>query len=170
VLTVTDDDGASDNKTFEYVVVYDPSAGFVTGGGWINSLPGMYLLDPSLSGKANFGFVSKYQKGATVPTGNTEFQFHAAGLNFSSTTYEWLVVNGTSKATYKGSGTVNGGGNYGFLLSVVDNGNTGDRFRMKIWDRNTNVTIYDNQAGAGDNADATTQISGGNIVVQTPKK
>ena len=170
VLTVSDDDAGSDTETFMYVVVYDPSAGFVTGGGWINSLSGMYLPDPSLFGKANFGFVSKYQKGANVPTGNTEFQFHAASLNFSSTSYEWLVVNGTSKAIYKGSGTVNGAGNYGFLLSIVDNGNSGDKFRMKIWDRNTDVTIYDNQVGAGDNAEATTQIAGGNIVVQTGKK
>jgi PKD repeat protein len=31
-LTVTDNDGASGTDLFEYVVVYDPSAGFVTGG------------------------------------------------------------------------------------------------------------------------------------------
>ncbi len=35
-LTVTDKDGASGSSTFQFVVVYDPSAGFVTGGGWID--------------------------------------------------------------------------------------------------------------------------------------
>jgi len=46
----------------------------------------------------------------SLPTGNAEFQFHVAGFNFYSETYEWLVVNqaGTN-AQFKGSGTVNGG-------------------------------------------------------------
>src|SRR5207248_3436906 len=35
-----------------YVVVYDPSAGFVTGGGWIASPAGAYAADPTLTGKA----------------------------------------------------------------------------------------------------------------------
>lgn len=56
-------------------MVYDPAAGFVTGGGWINSPAGAYSANTDLTGKATFGFVSKYQNGATVPTGNTEFQF-----------------------------------------------------------------------------------------------
>ena len=61
------------------VVVYDPSAGFVTGGGWIDSPAGAYKANESLSGKATFGLVSKYKKGANVPTGNMEFHFKAAG-------------------------------------------------------------------------------------------
>ena len=32
-ITVTDDDGGAAQSRFQYVVVYDPSAGFVTGGG-----------------------------------------------------------------------------------------------------------------------------------------
>ena len=43
--------------------------GFVTGGGWIDSRPGAYRPEPELYGKATFGFVSKYKKGATTPTG-----------------------------------------------------------------------------------------------------
>ena len=52
-LTVTDDDGGSDQSVFQYVVVYDPTAGFVTGGGWINS-PGRGLRrrpDPHRQGE-----------------------------------------------------------------------------------------------------------------------
>ena len=108
-VTVTDDDGGADAKTFEFVVIYDPNAGFVTGGGWIVSPLGAYIADPTLSGKATFGFVSKYQKGAKVPSGNTEFQFHAAKFNFKSTSYDWLVIAG-AKAQYKGIGTVGGDG------------------------------------------------------------
>ncbi len=167
-LTVTDDDGASTREAFpQYIVVYDPSAGFVTGGGWINSPAGAYRLDPALTGKANFGFVSKYQKGANTPTGNTEFQFHAGSLNFSSTVYEWLVVQGQNKASYKGSGTVNGASGYGFLLSVIDNGSSGDKFRMKIWNKTTGAIVYDNQFGADDEASAAQSIAGGSIVIHT---
>jgi len=31
-----------------------PSAGFVTGSGWINSPAGAYVSDPSLTGRATF--------------------------------------------------------------------------------------------------------------------
>jgi len=170
-LTVTDDDGGSDTAIFEYVVVYDPSAGFVTGGGWINSPAGAYTAGPTLEGKATFGFVSKYQKGTTVPTGNTEFIFHVAGLKFKSTSYEWLVIAG-ARAQYKGSGTINGAGDYGFMLTAIDgqiNGGGGtDKFRIKIWDRTTDTVIYDNQVGETDDyANPTTAIAGGSIVIHT---
>jgi hypothetical protein len=152
------------------VVVYDPSAGFVTGGGWINSPAGAYAADPLLSGKANFGFVSKYQKGANTPTGNTEFQFKAGNLNFSSTSYEWLVVSG-AKAQYKGSGTINGAGDFGFLLTATDGQVTGgggtDKFRIKIWSKASGGVVYDNGLGAPDDIDTANPqaIGGGSIVI-----
>ena len=109
-LSVADNDGGeSDESVYQYVVVYDPSAGFVTGGGWFNSPAGAYTDDPSLTGKANFGFVAKYKKGANVPDGNTQFQFSAGDLNFHSSSYEWLVVAG-NQAMFKGEGTINGQG------------------------------------------------------------
>jgi PKD repeat protein len=148
-LTVIDDDGGSDTEILEnYVVVYDPSAGFVTGGGWIIAPPGSYPADPTLTGKATFGFVSKYKKGQSYPTGNTEFQFHVASMNFHSHTYEWLVIAGPL-AMYKGTGTINGEGNYGFLVTARDgqiNGGGGiDTFRIKIWDENNgDLIVFDN--------------------------
>jgi hypothetical protein len=41
-----------------------------------------------------------------------------ANLEFHSTSYQWLVVAG-AKAQYKGSGTMNGSGEYGFLLTAA---------------------------------------------------
>jgi hypothetical protein len=102
------------------IVFYDANNGFVTGGGWINSPVGAYVLDPTLTGKANFGFVSRYKKGATVPTGDTEFQFQVANLSFKSKVYEWLVISGGFRAEYQGTGTINGAGNYGFILTAID--------------------------------------------------
>ncbi|RPJ64700.1 MAG: PKD domain-containing protein, partial [Alphaproteobacteria bacterium] len=166
-LTVTDPDGRSETKEApNYVVVYDPQGGFVTGGGWINSPAGAYVSDKTLAGKATFGFVSKYEKGATVPTGKTEFQFNLANLNFHSENYDWLVVT-ESQAKYKGTGTINGTGNYGFMLSAVDG--VVDKFRIKIWEKQSGNTIYDNEMGAGEDSDASTAISGGSIIVHKKK-
>lgn len=145
-VTVQDDFGNSDTAVYQYVVVYDPNGGFVTGGGWIDSPAGAYKADPNLTGRANFGFVAKYQRGAQVPTGNTQFQFKAGDLNFHSISYEWLVVAG-SKAQFKGMGTINGQGMYKFMLTAVDG--SPDRFRIKIWyeENGVEIVVYDNGNG-----------------------
>ena len=161
------------SASFQYVVVYDPSAGFVTGGGWFNSPEGAYALDPSLIGKANFGFVSRYKKGAPVPFGNTEFQFKAGDLNFQSSSYEWLVISG-ARAQFKGTGTINGSGNFGFKLTGVDESLTPstdvDLFRIKVWDKdNFDLVVYDNGLSESDDSDPTTAIDGGSIVVHKAK-
>ena len=175
-LEVTADEVRSGNSALEFVVVYDPDAGFVTGGGWIDSPAGAYAPDPSLTGVATFGFVSKYKKGASTPDGNTQFQFKSGDLNFHSDSYDWLVVAG-AKAMYKGTGTVNGGGSYGFLLSAIDESLTPstdvDLFRIKIWDKdNGNAVLYDNQVACldtGDDAVPCTEIDGGSIVIHKAK-
>jgi PKD repeat protein len=169
-LIVADNDGApSSESIYQFVVVYDPSGGFVTGGGWINSPAGAYVADPALTGKANFGFVAKYKMGANVPDGNTEFQFKAGDLNFHSSSYQWLVVAG-KKAQFKGEGTINGAGHYGFMLTAIDGQISGgdgvDKFRIKIWDMdNSDAIVYDNQMAGGDGDDPTTVLGGGSIVI-----
>jgi hypothetical protein len=160
-LTLTDAAGNTDSETI-VVVVYDASGGFVTGGGWIYSDAGNYRPDPSLEGKANFGFVSKYKKGANVPTGNTEFQFKAGDLNFHSSSYQWLVVTGSNYAKFKGTGTINGsGGEYGDYKFMIWAGDDApDTFRIKIWEEDVfglETVVYDN---GFDQA-----IGGGSIVV-----
>ena len=121
MVTVTDSTGVSGQGIYQYVVIYDPNGGFVTGAGWITSPPGAFILNPSLTGNATFGFVSKYKKGAPVPDGNAEFRFKAGDLNFKSTRYEWLIVNQNyTNAQFKGVGTVNGEGNYGFMIWAGD--------------------------------------------------
>ena len=171
-LTVNDNVGGitivnSVGSDKAFVVVYDPNAGFVTGGGWINSPAGAYT-GTSLTGKANFGFVSKYKKGQSTPDGETEFQFQAGNFNFHSTLYDWLVIAG-AKAQFKGSGTVNGTGDFAFMLTSIDgqvNGGGGiDKFRIKIWNKATSETLYDNQMGAADGDTPSTALGGGSIVI-----
>jgi len=193
-LVVTDAQGASGEATTvlndlpAYVVVYDPDGGFVTGGGWIASPWGAYFPGDEdyaqLGGFATFGFVSKYKQGASVPTGQTEFQYHAwhlgenipgVELNFQSSSFDWLVVAG-ARAKFKGRGTINGEGEYGFMATATDGqvpgGGDVDRFRMKIWDIGNGVLVYDNQAGSADDAELNDNTilgggypGGGNIVI-----
>ena len=165
-LTVTDKDGGSGTSVYQFVVIYDPSAGFVTGGGWISSPAGAVAANPSASGKVNFGFVAKYADNASTPGGQTEFNYSSAGVNFHSSSYEWLVVNG-DRAQYRGAGTVNGSGNYTFLVTVVDGQVSGgaDGFRIQIRDSNNNdALVYDSQPNADDSANPSA-IDKGSIVI-----
>ena len=172
-LTVNNSYGENDTAIWsQYLVIYDSSGGFVTGGGWIDSPEGAYPENPDLSGKANFGFIAKYKKGAKVPTGSTEFKFHAGDLNFHSDTYQWLIIAG-ERAKFKGSGTINGEGSYKFILTavdgeLVDEGGV-DAFRIKIWeedqDTGEEIIIYDNQLDT-----EIPEISGGSIVIHKKRK
>ncbi len=166
-VCLTVDDGKHTDTDCTLAVIYDPSAGFVTGGGWIDSEAKAYIPDQSLEGKANFGFVSKYKKKDKFPTGQTEFLFQTAGLNFHSYSYEWLVVTGSNYARFKGSGTINGeadenGNLYKFMIWAGDN--DPDTFRIKIWSENESgveMDVYDNGFDQS--------ISGGSIVIHTKK-
>ena len=156
------------------MVVYDPSAGFVTGGGWIDSPPGacgpaapagVCIDDPT--GRASFAFVARYKKGADVPEGQTGFRFEAGDLKFRSDSYEWLVVAGKDRAQFKGIGSVNDEPGYQFMLTAWDSGSAdaSDGFRIKIW--NDVGTVYDNALGVQDSLSRgdTQTISGGSIVI-----
>jgi hypothetical protein len=155
--------GSPPTTVIENIQLIWADGGFVTGAGWIDSPEGAYAGDPLLVGKANFGFVSKYKKGAQAPMGNTEFMFQVADLNFHSNTYQWLLVNqaGTN-AQFKGTGTINGEGDYKFMLWAGDG--EPDTFRIKIWEELVGVEIvyYDNGAAQA--------IEGGSIVIHEAKK
>ena len=145
--SVTDSAGNTTAGTFR-VIVYDPGAGFVTGGGWINSPPGAYTADPLATGRVNFGVNAKYLNNQPRLTGETEFQLQLADINFHSTGYSWLVVVGpnSSVAVWEGAGTINGEGNFRFQFTVVDGDRDGtriDKMRMRIWNAATGAVIYD---------------------------
>jgi PKD domain/Regulator of chromosome condensation (RCC1) repeat len=167
VCLTVNDGTVSSTQACTFAVVYDPSDGFVTGGGWILSPAGAYKPNESLSGQATFGFVAKYQKGANIPSGNTAFEFDLAGMAFASQSYEWLLVNqGGTNAQFKGSGLINGapdanGNEYKFMLWAGDG--SPDTFRIRIWweDAVGEHDVYDN---GFDQA-----IGAGNIVVHTSK-
>lgn len=164
----------------------NPERAFVTGNGWIYSHAGAYVPDPTLKGKATFEFDHKYKKGATIPVDNVRFQFKIASMDFKAVRmdfkaihYDWFIVSGPL-AKYKGTGTINGVGKYGFLLSATDGDfnkdstnifriKDTDKFRIHIWDTTTNAIVYDNQMGDPQDAKPTNKIGGGSIVIQKVK-
>ena len=162
-----DDDDLGNDAEFQSVLVYDPASGSVSGKGTFNSPAGAYVDEPGLTGVTTFDFISEYKKG--VLTGETVFEFD--DLNFYSADYEWMLIAG-HKAIYKGNGTIDGEGDYEFLISAIDAERTSsvstDMFRIKIW--NTTGVIYDNNVGVGvdtgDFADPITPIPKGKIQIK----
>src|SRR5262249_9120438 len=117
-LTVTDSHKHSGKATAaQYVVVYNPSAGSITGNGTITSPPGAVPGNPKLTGKATFQLSAGYAANSAVPSGKLVLTFQAANLSFQSTSLDWLVVSGGT-AWYEGTGTLKGSGNYGFLAAA----------------------------------------------------
>jgi hypothetical protein len=73
-------------------------------------------------------------------------------------------------AQFKGTGTINGTGNYNFLVTAIDgDAYTGtkkpDAFRIKI--TNGSTLVYDNQPAADETSSASTVIGGGSIQIQS---
>ncbi len=158
--TVTDKDGGQGTSTFQYVAVYDSSTSFAGGRSFDNPLS----ASPNTSGKVSFGISSKYTN-SNVLTGSVKMNFKAANLDFASISLQSLATS-NGKAYLKGSGTLNGSGNYTFLATGIDGSVAGgsDLIRFQIKDASNNV-IYDSQPGASDTTDPTTVVATGNIRV-----
>lgn len=154
MLKVIDSDGDWNISSFEYIVVYDPDDEFVAGSGQIGSPPEAYISNPEFSGQAIFGFVSKYKKGADISTSDAELRFHVANIDLHSTEVQWFAVT-DSDMQFSGRGTINGLGDYGFILTATDGGTSSDkgvdRFRVRIWEEQNidgvtrKLVVYDNQ-------------------------
>jgi hypothetical protein len=187
VVTVTDDDGGSGTASV-LVVIFDPNAGFITDGGWIDSPPGAFTPDPSATGKAHIATEVRYQD-ATTLTGQVRFRMHEALLPLStdptlwpaaskadppwldlrSDSLDWLVVTPDGKAAVSGTATLNGVV-YRFILYGYDG--SPDRMRIVIWLASagpcpTGPFLYDNRPGASfdlDQADPQ-ELGGGNFQI-----
>jgi len=72
---------------------------------------------------------AKLAKGSPIPKGTATYAFDAGDFAFAATAYDWLVVAGP-RATFAGSGTVNGAGSYDFLVSIVTGFTVGYPFVM----------------------------------------
>lgn len=164
-LTITDSNGASGNASYSSIVVYDPSAGFITGSGSFNSQAGAYISNSNAEGELKFNIQAKYKRNNTIPTGKINLDFKKANFSFDSNSLQWLVING-NKAQLKGTGTINGSGSYTIFIAVLDGHKKGGtaKIRIRITDSSNNV-IYDNQPGSLDDADLIAPVTKGSLKI-----
>jgi hypothetical protein len=172
-MNVTDQNGATGYANTSgdleaIVVVYNPSGGYAYGGGYFNSPAGTLTSNPQATGKVSYGFVVNYFKGATLPKGETQFEFKVGELEYNALNFEYLAVDG-AKAQFRGTGKITGGqSGINFIMTVVDGALDGsgiDKVRMKIFNKNTGLVYYDNEPGVSDAANPTTVVGAGSTVV-----
>jgi hypothetical protein len=157
----------------DVVVIFDPSLGFTTGGGW--------FYWPGTTDKTNFGYTMKYNKKHTRIKGNLLLIRHVDeesiyrvksnalyGLSIGDFEDNGMTVGWASfagKCTYIEPGWEDPEGNYEFIVYVEDWGEPGDMdqfwFEVKDKDR-VIVPVMSMDRPATEN---TVTLGGGNIVV-----
>lgn len=171
-VTLTDDGGAVATDNSQSVSVYSPTCGFVTGRKHMTSPFGALSSAPAYTGQASFQFVLKYLRKSPFPQGKIDFALKDAGFKFHSKDFSYLVVSG-NRGEFAGNGSVNGGGGYAFIATLVD-GNIrnleGDRFRLKVWDKVSGNVVYDSQPGDLNNSAPVNGLLRGNIIVHQRHK
>ncbi|GAA2878399.1 hypothetical protein Acy02nite_15840 [Actinoplanes cyaneus] len=151
-VTVRDDDGTATTVTVPRVVTYVAGGGQAAGSGTLTA-PAGCLDGIRAGGTVEFAF------NAGSPGGSTWLRFATGDLDFRSTSQTAPLILGNT-ATYSGSGTVNGGGSYRFLVTAIDGT---DRLAVRIWDARTGRTVFNVPTlGAA-------RVTTGGIVV-SPKK
>jgi hypothetical protein len=153
----------------DVLVVFDPSLGFTTGGGW--------FIWPGAADKTNFGYTMKYNKKATKVQGSLLLIRHTAEGNYrvksnalyglslgeaGEPAYGWASFSG--KCTYQDKGWDEPIGNHEFLVYVEDRGVPGkgvDRFWIEVRDGDV-IEIMSMGRDASQHA---ATLHNGNIVV-----
>ena len=151
----------------DVLVVYDPSLGFTTGGGW--------FYWPGTTDRTNFGYTIKYNKKATKVQGSllvirhlpdgTKYRLKSNALEGLALgdegDYGWATFSG--KTTYLEPGWPEPVGNHRFVAYVVDNGDAGaDEFWLEVLDRDGNLVTLSLDREAVDNTEL---LQGGNVLV-----
>jgi hypothetical protein len=163
-------DGVYYRGTAEDVLtVFDPSLGFITGGGWFTW--------PGTDDRTNFGVNAKYNKKRTniqgglllirhLPDG-TKYRVKSNALEGLSLGdgggFGWATFTG--KNSYLEPGWLDAVGNHSFIIYVEDHGEPGagvDRLWIDVRDRDGNVVTLSLPDDAVNNA---VTIGGGNIAV-----
>jgi hypothetical protein len=168
IKTRVDDDDTGTDGDSVMVIVYDPDAGFVTGGGFIDSPPGALAADQQATGKGHFTFNPMYHKADEGPVpggGKVSFRVDGTAFDLDSRSMEWLVVAPDGKIAVKGKT----GDAHGYVLYGYDEP---DKFRIVVWRLADGPIpgsdlVYDNHRGADYDLDVAgpQDITGGSIKV-----
>ena len=115
------------------LAVYDPSLGFVAGGG--------HLIHNGF--KATVGVNIKYLKSGNAQGALLYIEHRPGGdVKVKSNSMGAMAIVG-SEAVPTGKANVNGSGNYGFIARILDNGEPGltDQFGLRVTDPGGNIVI-----------------------------
>jgi len=147
-------------STLTRLTVYQPAKRSAIGVGWVS--------DGGRLG--TFGFTVAYNTKATAIIGSSLYVYQDGALIYTVLSNAWtgLAFTGTNKASFQGKANVKTynpatrvttdiGGDFAFVVSVVDNGSRGDTYQITVYDKSG--LLY-HQTGAR-------ALSGGNIVVST---
>ncbi|MBE0688142.1 MAG: hypothetical protein IH585_19270 [Anaerolineaceae bacterium] len=159
----------------DVLVVYDPSLGYTTGGGW--------FYWPGTEERTSIGFTMEYNKSGSNIKGNMLLIRHLAdgsiyqvksnaldGISLGvgvidGETFGWASFSG--KATYLEAGQEEAIGNHKFLIYVEDHNEPGsgvDQIWVEIYDKNNNlIAAMSMPRPATEN---TGPLQAGNIFVQ----
>jgi hypothetical protein len=159
-VSATDDVGNASEMACAPLVVYDPSGGFAAGAGTFDSPAGAYLAQPEAAGPAQLAFHARYRPGAQTPDGYARLKFRAGSLVAEAEGVDWLVVS-AGGALIKADVLVNGLPGFKLHLTVED-GDTGDRLRVKITDH-AGSAIYDTSV---DGSPVLIPLRAGKVAVQ----
>jgi hypothetical protein len=165
----------------DVLVVYDPSLGFTTGGGWFYWPDTTDEATEYAGDKTNVGYTMSYNKKGKKVKGNLVMIRHLAdGSNYriksnaisglalgtgnDGEDFGWASFSG--KSTYREPGWADAEGNHTFVVYVEDHGTPGadaDRFWIELRDKDGAVVTASSML---DPADANAVLlGGGNIVV-----
>jgi uncharacterized repeat protein (TIGR01451 family) len=157
----------------DVLIVFDPSLGFTTGGGW--------FYWPGTDDRTTFGYIMKYNRKGMKVKGNLLVIRHLGdgsifrvrsnalfGLSIgevnNSESFGWATFSG--KATFYDSLWFEPVGNHTFMVYVEDYGEPGagaDRFWIEVGDQDGNVVS--DLSMAREATEKAVTIEGGNIVV-----
>ena len=165
---VTVDGDYYDGSGEDVLVVYDPSLGFTTGGGW--------FYWPGTDDKTNFGYTMKYKKTSKASGSFLLIRHMDDGSKYRVKSnalyglaigehggYGWAAFSG--KATYLEPGWQDPIGNHEFVVYVEDHGQPGDEDRVWLEMHDKKKKVITSLSMDRDATDNATPIGGGNIVV-----
>ena len=112
--------------------------------GWFISGSGSFIADPAVTGPLTFNMNIQNINDPGSPKGVVKIKFPAADINLTGNTLECMLI-AEDTITIRGEGKNTGKGNYGFLVTAVDAGGSGDLIKITIWDKlDGDRVIYDN--------------------------
>ncbi|WP_198661663.1 thrombospondin type 3 repeat-containing protein [Lewinella sp. IMCC34183] len=153
------------------VMCTDPTDKYADGKGTFKSPSGSLFSLLNLFGDAHYDFAGKYAADGSI-AGHFNLDLNWSDYHFRSTKVDWMTISG-DYGKMKGSGKVNGAGNFTFVITFEDNfsllGLGFDKMRVQLWDEDQDhKLVYDNIKGGYLFGFLCNNISFGHVTIHSP--